>query len=171
MAGGWTIYYEFNLLITNNADKNLIMQKMKHLFIVLLLSVGANAQTTPEEKMVQQTVENMFATLTNADTTALKKIVTANVRFYEYGQVWTIDTLIQKVLQSKSITDFRRTNKFEFVSTTINNRAAWTTYYLQSEITRNGKQETIRWMETVVLVEEKKQWKIAVLHSTRLVKN
>jgi hypothetical protein len=171
MAGGWTIYYEFNLLITNNADKNLIMQKMKHLFIVLLLSVGANAQTTPEQKMVQQTVENMFATLTNADTTALKKIVTANVRFYEYGQVWTIDTLIQKVMQSKSITDFRRTNKFEFVSTTINNKAAWTTYYLQSEITRNGKQETIRWMETVVLVEEKKQWKIAVLHSTRLVKN
>ncbi len=147
------------------------MQKMKHLFIVLLLSVGANAQTTPEQKMVQQTVENMFATLTNADTTALKKIVTANVRFYEYGQVWTIDTLIQKVMQSKSITDFRRTNKFEFVSTTINNKAAWTTYYLQSEITRNGKQETIRWMETVVLVEEKKQWKIAVLHSTRLVKN
>lgn len=150
----------------------LIMQKIKLLVIAMLLLGSVHAQTvTKDEQAVQQTVESMFATLSNADTTALKKIVTANVSFYEYGQVWTIDTLIQKVMQSKSITDFRRTNKFEFVSTTINNKVAWTTYYLQSEITRNGKQETIRWMETVVLVEEKKQWKIAVLHSTRLVKN
>jgi ABC-type transporter MlaC component len=44
------------------------MQKIKLVFIVLLLSASANTQTTQEQKTVQQTVVNMFATLTNADT-------------------------------------------------------------------------------------------------------
>lgn len=142
-----------------------------YLFILLvLLSVTVVAQKAKKEQLaVQQTVENMFATLTNADTAALKTFVTPQVRFYEYGQVWTIDTLIQKVMQSKSIPDFKRTNSFQFVNTSISNNTAWVTYYLQSTFTRNGKEELVKWMETVVLVKEKKNWKVDVLHSTRLL--
>jgi ketosteroid isomerase-like protein len=147
------------------------MQKINLLLVLLLFSVSINAQTTAEEKTVQQTVENMFATLTNADTAALKTFVTANVHFYEYGQVWTIDTLIQKVIQSASAPGFKRTNSFDFVSTAINKNTAWVTYYLQSVITRNGKEDILNWMETVVLIKQKKQWKINVLHSTRLTRN
>jgi len=149
-----------------------IMVKINLLLIAFLLSASVNAQTTTQEQStVQQTIENMFATLTNADTSALKTFVTANVRFYEYGQVWTIDTLIQKVIQSKSIPGFKRTNSFEFVNTTINKNTAWVTYYLQSTFTRNGKEDIVKWMETVVLIKQKKMWKINVLHSTRLNKN
>ncbi|MEJ8841753.1 nuclear transport factor 2 family protein [Lacibacter sp. H375] len=148
-----------------------MMQKIKVLLVVLLFSASASAQSTQEEKRVQQAVENMFATLTNADTAALKTFVAANVHFYEYGQVWTIDTLIQKVIQGASVPGFKRTNSFEFVSTTINKNTAWVTYYLQSTITRNGKDDIVKWMETVVLIKQKKQWKINVLHSTRLPKN
>lgn len=146
------------------------MQKIKLLLIVLLFSASANAQTQ-EQKAVQQAVENMFATLNTADTAALKTFVTANVHFYEYGQVWTIDTLIQKVIQGASTPGFKRSNRFEFVSTTINKNTAWVTYYLQSTFTRNGKEDIVKWMETVVLIKQKKQWKINVLHSTRLPKN
>ncbi len=149
-----------------------MMQKIILLLITLLLAAAVFSQTIiKEEKVVQQTVEKMFAALTNTDTTALKLYCTGNVKFYEYGQIWTIDTLIQKVMQSKSIPDFKRSNKFEFVSTTINKKTAWVTYYLQSTFTRNGKEESVKWMETVVLLKEKKNWKINVLHSTRLPKN
>lgn len=147
-----------------------MMQKIKLLVIVLLLSANLNAQTQ-EQKNVQQAVENMFATLTTADTAALKTFVTAHVHFYEYGQVWTIDTMIQKLMQSKSIPDFKRTNSFEFVNTSIHKNTAWVTYYLQSTFTRNGKEDVVKWMETVVIIKQKKQWKIDVLHSTRLPKN
>lgn len=147
-----------------------MIQKIYLLLIVLFLAAGVAAQTKEEQKTVQQTVENMFATLTNADTAALKTFVTANVHFYEYGQVWTIDTLIQKVVQSASAPGFKRTNSFEFVSTAINKNTAWVTYYLQSTFTRNGKEDIVKWMETVVLIKQKKQWKINVLHSTRLNK-
>ena len=150
------------------------MAKIKFcfLYVALLLAASSNAQMLNQEQSdVQQSVINLFTALTNADTTALKRSCTEDVRFYEYGQIWTIDTLIQKVMQSRSIPDFKRTNKFEFVSTTINKKTAFTTYYLQSTIFRNGKEELIKWMETVVLLKKKKNWKVNVLHSTRLLKN
>lgn len=143
--------------------------KRNSLLLALLLVFIADAQIPNKQQLgVQQTVESMFANLTRADTVALKTVVTADVRFYEYGQVWTIDTLIRKVMQSKSIPDFKRTNSFEFVSTVIQPKAAWTTYYLTSVFTRAGKEETVKWMETVVLVKEQATWKVEVLHSTRL---
>ncbi len=143
--------------------------KISFLLITLLCSTNAFAQTiSKEEKTVQQTIENIFAALTNADTASLKLYCTTKVTFYKYGQIWTIDTLIQKVIQSKSIPDFKRTNSFEFVSTTVNKQTAWATYYLQSTFNRNGKEELVKWMETVVLLKEKRNWKVAVLHSTRL---
>lgn len=148
------------------------MQKINLLFITILISVMVHAQhVTGEERAVQQSIEKMFAALTNADTIALKLYCTGDVKFYEYGQIWTIDTLIQKVMQTKSIPDFKRTNSFAFVNTTINKKSAWVTYYLESIITRNGKQEMLNWLETVVLIKQKGQWKMDVLHSTRIFEN
>lgn len=146
-------------------------QKIKLLLIAVLLSASVNAQRLQGKEIVQQTVEKMFATLTNADTTALKTLVSTNVHFYEYGQVWTIDTLIQKILQSASTPGFKRTNSFDFVSTTINKKTAWVTYYLQSTFIRNGKEDIVNWLETVVLIRQKNQWKVDVLHSTRMNRN
>jgi ketosteroid isomerase-like protein len=137
---------------------------------MLISTIHAQSTSQIQEK-IQQSVVNLFTALTNADTTALKRSCTEDVRFYEYGQIWTIDTLIQKVMQNKSIPDFKRTNSFKFVSTTINKQTAWVTYYLQSTFTRNGKEELVKWMETVVLLKEKTDWKVTVLHSTRLPKN
>jgi SnoaL-like domain len=149
-----------------------MMLKTGFLFITLLLSAIVFAQTVSKEKSaVQHTVENLFSALSNTDTAALKLYCASNVKFYEYGQIWTIDTMIHKVMQSKFIPDFKRTNSLEFVSTTINKTTAFTTYYLQSTFFRNGKEETVKWMETVVLLKEKKNWKVTVLHSTRLIKN
>lgn len=149
-----------------------VIKKVYFLVIIILRSVTVKAQTVNKEQVViQQTIKNMFVALSNTDTAVLKTFVTTNLRLYEYGQVWTIDTLIKKVVQSKSIPDFKRTNSFEFVNISINQKTAWAAYYLQSIITRNGKEETVNWMETVILLKEKNQWKINVLHSSRLVKN
>ncbi len=149
----------------------LIMQKIYLLFIGMVLSVMVHAQNVNgEEGTVQQSIEKMFAALTNADTSVLKLYCTVDVKFYEYGQIWTIDTLIQKVVLNNSIPDFKRTNSFSYVNTTINKKMAWVTYYLQSTVSRSGKEEMIKWMETVILLKEKKHWRISVLHSTRLAK-
>jgi len=80
--------------------------------------------------------------------------------------VWNIDTLILKAITLNQATDFKRSNSFDFINTRADKNTAWVAYHLNSVITREGKQATAQWLETVVLVKEGKQWKIRHLHST-----
>ncbi len=148
------------------------MRKMNLLFLIMLMTASLDAQTlTQEQRAVQKTIENMFTALSEADTVALKLYVTDNVNFFEYGQIWNRDTIVHKAILGKTIQDFNRINSFQYVSTTIRQKTAWVTYYLQSTITKNQKKEIVKWLETVILIQTGNQWKIDVLHSTRLVSN
>jgi len=143
------------------------MTKIKLLFIVLLLTTVATAQTIIKEQAnVQQTIIQLFDALSNRDSVSLKAHSAADITFYEYGQVWNMDTLILKAIVQNQSTDFKRTNSFEFINTTVDKTTAWVTYRLQSAITRDGKQLMLQWLETVLLVKAKKQWKVKHLHST-----
>ena len=145
----------------------LLIKRVKLFFIALLLTAAATAQTITKEKAtVQQTIIKLFDALSNRDSVGLKAYSTADITLYEYGQVWTIDTLILKAITLNTATDFKRINTFDFINTTVDKNSAWATYRLQSVITRDGKQVTVQWLETVVLVKAKKQWKVKHLHST-----
>ena len=143
------------------------MQKIKLLFIALLISVTVKAQTVSKEQLaVQQTVIKMFDALSNRDSVSLKAHCTADITLYEYGQVWNMDTLILKAIAQNKLTEFKRTNSFEFINTTVDKTMALVNYRLQSVLIKDGKQVTVQWLETVVLVKAKKRWKIKHLHST-----
>ena len=143
------------------------MTKIKLLFIVLLLTTVATAQTIIKEQAnVQQTIIQLFDALSNRDSVSLKAHSAADITFYEYGQVWNMDTLILKAIVQNQSTDFKRTNSFEFINTTVDKTTAWVTYRLQSAITMDGKQLMLQWLETVLLVKAKKQWKVKHMHST-----
>ena len=144
-----------------------LMKKVKLLFIALLFTVAATAQIiTKEQETVQQTIIKLFNALSNRDSVSLKAHSTANITLYEYGQVWNIDTLILKAIVQNKSTDFKRTNSFEFINTTVDKTTAWITYRLQSSIIMDGKQLMLQWLETVVLIKAKRQWKVNHLHST-----
>ncbi len=144
-----------------------MMPKTNLLLFALLLSVTVKAQTiTKEQAIVQQSVINMFDALSTRDSISLKAYSTADITLYEYGQVWNIDTLILKAITLNQSANFKRTNSFEFINTTVDRSTAWVTYRLQSLMNRDGKQVTLQWLETVVLFKDKKQWKVKHLHST-----
>lgn len=143
------------------------MQRIKLLLVLLLLSVITSAQnSTKEEDAVQQTIVKMFDALSNRDSVSLKAWSTADVTFYEYGELWNIDTLIHKAIKLNTAKEFARTNTFDFIHTTVDKKMALVNYRLQSVITREGKQATMQWLETVVLIKERNQWKVKHLHST-----
>jgi len=144
------------------------MKKIALLFIVVLFSrlLMAQEPLTTSLQEVQQTVIKLFDALSNRDSVSLKTYSAADITLYEYGQVWTIDTLILKAITLNQSADFKRTNSFDFINTKVDKTMAWVTYRLQSVITRDGKQATVQWLETVVLVKAKKQWKVKHLHST-----
>lgn len=135
--------------------------------MLLLLSSITSAQTTSSEQVtVQQTIVKSFDALSNRDSVSLKAVSTADITLYEYGGVWTIDTLILKAITLNTAKEFARTNTFDFIHTTVDKKMALVNYRLQSVITRDGKQATVQWLETVVLIKERNQWKVKHLHST-----
>lgn len=151
---------------------------MKKGLILLLIIVSSGqlyAQLVPSKRQdnstaneyaVQQTIIKFFDALSNRDSISLKNYSTADITLYEYGQVWNMDTLILKAITLNQSTNFKRTNSFEFINTTVDKKTAWVTYRLQSVMLKDGKQATVQWLETVVLVRERKQWKVKHLHST-----
>ena len=144
------------------------MKKIAFLLILISLSKFLKAQQllTKDQKMAQQTVVQLFESLSNRDSLSLKAHCTADLTLYEYGQVWNIDTLIRKAITINQAADFKRTNTFDFINTTTDKTMAWVTYRLSSTIIKDGKQATVQWLETVILAKEKKQWKVKHLHST-----
>ncbi|MBX2900556.1 MAG: hypothetical protein KF775_12950 [Cyclobacteriaceae bacterium] len=138
--------------------------------ITILSSIGAGAQESAfkSQQEVQQTIIHVFEALSNRDEGNLRNNCTSDVRFYEYGKTWTIDTLIHLAITKNTGTDFKRTNKLDFINTTLKGNVAWATYNLTSNITRNEKEITVKWNETAILLKDKKRWKLAVLQSTRV---
>ena len=132
-------------------------------FLTLL---QAHPLLTRDQQRVQQTISNFFEALSDRDSLSLKSYSTPDLTLFEYGEVWTLDTLIRKAISRNTATDFKRVNTIDFITTSVEKRTAWATYNLHSEITREGKQVTLHWLETVVVVKERRKWKIKLLHST-----
>lgn len=131
----------------------------------------AQVQLADNQQAVQQTVIKLFDALSNRDSVSLKQYCTDDITLYEYGMAWTIDTLINRAIKLNTSTDFKRINTLDFINTTIDKNVAWTTYNLSSEITKDGKQASVKWLETVIVINEKNKWKVKVLHSSLIKHN
>jgi ketosteroid isomerase-like protein len=134
--------------------------------IFYLVLLQAQQPGTTNQQVVQQTIIKFFDALSNRDSISLKNYCTADITLYEYGQIWNIDTLILKAIALNQSANFKRTNTFEFINTTADKTTGWATYRLQSVTIKDGKETTVQWLETVVVVRERKQWKVKHLHST-----
>ena len=140
------------------------------LIITLFLSTFLHAQRslTKDERDVQQTIIDFFESSSRRDSVGLANTAAPDVILFEYGQQWNMDTLIQKMIKRNTSQDFKRVNTFDFIKTLVDKDMAWVSYNLQSDISREGKQTMIRWIETVVLLRTEKKWRIKVLHSTMI---
>ena len=148
------------------------MKTITLLLSTLFLTSFVHAQqfSSKAQLEVQQTVIKLFDALSARDAEAMRSVCTKDVRFNEYGETWTIDTLIHEAITKNTETDFKLTNKLDFLSTSIQGDVAWTTYNLHSSVISKGRNIEVYWMETVIAVREEKKWKIKVLHSTNLDK-
>ena len=147
--------------------KNIII-----LTIVLFSTTSLHAQQLFSKKQIeiQQTVIQMFQALSNRDSIALKYYCTQDVTFYEYGQIWNIDTMIHKAIVMNTSSDFERINSFDFIYTSSSKTTAWVTYRLNSTISKDASKTDMEWLETIVLTKQRKHWKIKHLHSTLIKK-
>ncbi len=142
----------------------------KTLLFLAVLMCGClgvtQSQTNSQGKAVEQTIIDFFETLSSGDSVKLQALSTPDILLFEYGGVWTLDTLLRKAFRPARPTDFKRINTIDFINTTVEKKTAWTTYRNKAEITSNGKNRIVEWIETVVLVRQQKKWKVKLLHSS-----
>ena len=145
-----------------------MLKKISLLILALSLSTRLPAQPslTKDQQKVQQAVINFFESLSNRDSVSLKRYTTTDITLIEYGQLWTLDTLIRRAIKLNTAADFKRVNSLAFIQTATHKNIAWATYHLHSEVTRAGKQVSTHWLESVILVRERKNWRLKTLHST-----
>ncbi|WP_395050379.1 hypothetical protein [Flavobacterium sp.] len=95
------------------------MKKITLLIILLASSTMIKAQQiiTKDQQKVQETVINMFEALSVRDSARLKTYCKTDITFYEYGEIWNLDTIISKAITQNTATDFKRSNTFYFINT------------------------------------------------------
>ena len=142
------------------------MKKFICLFsIILLYASVANAQKQTD--VLHAVIVDFFQAISNLDDAQLRLKSTPDFQLLENGEVWTIDTLITKLAPMKG-RNVKRVNRFNFITTEQQGDMAWVSYDHEAHFTLGEKQQTVKWLESVVLVRERNQWKIRMMHSTRL---
>jgi hypothetical protein len=123
---------------------------------------------TKDQKAAQETVLQLFSALSARDSVALKSACANDIKLYEYGQTWTLDSLILKAIILNTAADFKRVNIIDFIDTRVHDNIAWTSYNNQADIIANGMHRVIYWQETVILMKENDAWKVKLLHSSMI---
>ena len=141
------------------------MRKVILLSFIIIGSTKLFAQK--DQRQIEATVVGFFngLSLVNADT--LRQYSTIDFHLLEDGQVWNLDTLINKIMPRKN-SGIKRINTFEFLKTEQAGKMAWVSYRNSADFSLGEKQQTIKWLESAVLIESQGRWKIQMLHSTKL---
>jgi hypothetical protein len=130
------------------------------LFIVGIAQAQQAVATTP-----QQAITYFFDGLSELNDTKMRTYLTSDFLLLEDGEVWNADSLSKNFVRFKG-TDFRRKNTFKFIRNEVQGKTATVVYHNRAEVMVNGKPFVVEWMESALLVKEKNNWKIKMLHST-----
>ena len=138
---------------------------IKKIALFFLLSTQFSFAQTTEKAEVQQVITRFFDALSVANIPLMKAEVSDDFILLENGEIWTIDTLANKISRPKP-EGYLRQNSFDFVSTKIDKNRAYVYYKNKAEISSKTRNTTIKWLESAILRKEKGRWRMEFMHST-----
>jgi hypothetical protein len=138
---------------------------MKKIALFFLLSTQFSFAQTTEKAEVQQVITRFFDALSVANIPLMKAEVSDDFILLENGEIWTIDTLANKISRPKP-EGYLRQNSFDFIETKIDKNRAWVYFKNKAEITSKTRNLTIKWLESVIFRKEKGRWRMEFMHST-----
>ena len=138
---------------------------IKKIALFFLLSTQFSFAQTSEKAEVQQVITRFFDALSVANIPLMKAEVSDDFILLENGEIWTIDTLANKISRPKP-EGYLRQNSFDFLSTKIDRNRAYVYYKNKAEISSKTRTATIKWLESAILRKEKGRWRMEFMHST-----
>jgi hypothetical protein len=138
---------------------------IKKIALFFLLSTQFSFAQTSEKAEVQQVITRFFDALSVANIPLMKAEVSDDFILLENGEIWTIDTLANKISRPKP-EGYLRQNSFDFLSTKTDKNRAYVYYKNKAEISSKTRNATIKWLESAILRKEKGRWRMEFMHST-----
>lgn len=133
------------------------------LILLLLISPPVLASEPAPFNVVQR----LFAAMSANDEQAMKDTGTHDFHLLEVGEVWDMADLIVGIKRGKG--KFHRRNYFKVIRTVSHNDIIWVSYWNKADFTfTSGNRNSRAWLESAVLVKINGDWKIQMLHSTRM---
>jgi len=138
---------------------------IKKIALFFILSTQFSFAQTPEKGEVQQVITRFFNALSVTNIPQMKAEVSDDFILLENGEIWTIDTLANKISRPKP-EGYLRQNSFDFIETKIEKNRAYVYYKNKAEISSKTRNATIKWLESAILRKEKGRWRMEFMHST-----
>ena len=136
-------------------------------FIALMLFFSSKPFAQKDKDSIEASIARFFDGLSEFNYDKLRDYSTADFLLLEDGLVWNLDTLISKVNPRKNM-NIVRVNKFQFIKTEQIGNMAWVSYHNTADFSLGDKKQTVKWLESAVLIKEKGRWRIKMMHSTKL---
>ena len=138
---------------------------IKKIALFFILSTQFSFAQTSEKAEVQQVITRFFDALSVTNIPQMKSEVSDDFILLENGEIWTIDTLANKISRPKP-EGYLRQNSFDFIETKIEKNRAYVYYKNKAEISSKTRNATIKWLESAILRKEKGRWRMEFMHST-----
>jgi len=147
-----------------------IEKQLAILAIGVLLVAGCTRRVpeADEPLAVRQTVSDYYAAFGGLDQQKYRALVTEDYLLLENGELLDIEGDVAGMPSPE--THPRRKDVFDFRSVKIQGDVAYAVYFLSSDITDDKGARSRRWLESAILRRSGKDWRMALLHSTRIDK-
>ena len=142
---------------------------MKYLSLTVLFVLicsGCRQDIPAEEKAVEKVRRDFYTAISQYDYKYLRSQCTDDCMLVEQGSFWSLDSLINTLWSNEG--KVSATYTFDDVKTVIDGSTAWMTYKNHCKLKLNNQESNIDFSESAIFKKEKKEWKLALLHSTRI---
>lgn len=130
-------------------------------------SIPAFGQYKADSTAIINLLMRDYATMENFDFNAHTPNITDDYLLLENGEIWDIQRE-KEYYVTNAHRKIKRQNYFDIETVKIYGDVAYAIYTLQSEITEDGAMKGYRWLESAIFRKIGGQWKLEVLHSTRM---
>ena len=118
---------------------------------------------------VKQAVNDVYSVFyVSLDKQKYRSLLTEDYLLLEHGELLDVEGDI--ALMPAPDSGYKRTDAFDFRSVKVHGDTAYAVYFLKSKITDKNGTHNGEWLESAILRRSRTGWRIALLHSTRIVK-
>jgi len=149
--------YNYKLIVL----KGKLVGKNNLFILIIALFISSHSYGS---EAVFKPVQQLFSAMSAVNHARMKEVVTEEFQLLEVGEDWNINDLINVVKQS----EYKRRNYFSVIKTKVSGEMAWVSYWNKATFSNGKNESAVAWLESAVMVKVNNQWKIQMLHSTRI---